>query len=133
MIRIVFAAVADEAFCAAMWSDTYSQEKAPVASVSLPEDQQRQLARIAIAAQVAEARNAPPVRRAPGEAELTAAMERFYEGLSAEDQDALLGALDTPRSLTPKAQCHATRLFYHRLSKLALPDALMIFRSTLYD
>ena len=57
----------------------------------------------------------------------------MIEKIPGQDGADLLRALGTdPATLTSDQQCRATRTFYAGLSRVNRPDAITIFRSSLY-
>jgi hypothetical protein len=132
-MRAAMAEVADEQFCAAMWTGSYVWDMAAAPILYLPDDRQRRLAQITVAAELAEIQNTPPKRDPPSDAEAESALERLFSGLRADDARFLMAAFRSPLNMRTRDQCRATRLYYPRLREMAPKDALVIFRLSLYD
>lgn len=131
--RVTMAEVADEQYCAAMWTGTYGWDMAAAPILYLSDGQQRRWAQINVAAQLVEIRNRPSKRNPPNQTEVRSALEKLIKGLRTDDANFLLAAFKTPLNMTAPDQCRATRLYFRRLKQMAPKDALLIFRSSLYD
>ena len=131
-LRIAMVEIADEGFCAAMWTGSYVWDMVAAPILYLPNARQRRLAQITAAAELAEIQNRPPKRPPPDEAKLKAILRALLKGLRSEDAGVLLAAFKSPLDMTTRDQCRATRLFHRGLKEMARQDALVVFRSTLY-
>jgi len=132
-MRSEIAAHADEPLCVAMWSGNSSREQAASLVHYLSPAEQRRWAEIATDAETAELRDSPARRSAPAPDALSGALIKLVEKVPGQDGADLLRALSAdPATLTPDQQCRATRTFYAGLSRVNRPDAIMIFRSSLY-
>jgi hypothetical protein len=132
-MRSEIAAHADHALCVSMWSGNSSREQASSLVHYLSPAEQRRWTEIATDAEIAELLDSPPRRPAPAPAALSDALSRMAEKIPGQDGADLLRALSAdPSTLTPDEQCRATRTFYGGLSRVNRPDAITIFRSSLY-
>lgn len=132
-MRSEIAAHADEPLCVSMWSGNSSRQQAASLVHYLSPAEQRRWAQIATDAETAELRDSPGRRLAPAPDALSDALSRMVEKIPGPDGADLLRALSTdPSTLTPDEQCRATRTFYAGLSRVDRPDAITIFRSSLY-
>jgi hypothetical protein len=132
-MRSQIAARANKPLCVSMWSGDSSREQAAILVRYLSPAEQRRWAEIATDAETAELRDSPSRRSAPTSEELSSALSRMLEKVPGQDGADLLRALSAdPSTLAPAEQCRATRTFYSGLSRVDRPDAITIFRSSLY-
>lgn len=126
------AEVADEQFCAAIWTGSYQWDMVAAPILYLPDERQRRFAQITASAELAEIQNRPPKRPPPSEAVMKSPLKRLFDGLRTDDVRFLLAAFKAPLDMTARDQCRATRVYHRRLKQMAPKDALLVFRSTLY-
>jgi hypothetical protein len=116
-----------------MWNRNSSREQAAILVRYLSPAEQRRWAEIATDAETVELRDSPARRSAPAPEELSSALSRMLEKVPGQDGADLLRALSADTAtLAPAEQCRATRTFYSGLSRVDRPDAITIFRSSLY-
>jgi len=131
-LRSDFVAHADPEACAEMWSGGGNNELLVRAIEALPDDQQRQWARLFDLAAIATIKNQPAVPPPPAD-QFNDAMGRLMATMSPADQ-ATVEAMATSSSAnaTPEQKCNAVRLFYGGLGKVSAADALTIVRYMQY-
>ena len=131
-LRSDFVAHADPEACAEMWSGGGNNELLVRAIEALPDDQQRQWARLFDLAAIATIKNQPAVPPPPAD-QFNDAMGRLMATMSPADQ-ATVEAMATSSSANaaPEQKCNAVRLFYGGLEKVSAADALIIARYMQY-
>ena len=122
---------ADPRTCSDLWSGENSEAVIAGIEASSP-PQQHQWARLFDDAALAAIRNHPPLRPPPAASEVHLAMRRLLQAMPPPDQLAMLDLTADGAHPTANEQCQGVKLFYGRMEKMDVQDALIIIRSSLY-